>query len=156
MTDMEPGLSRLVVGMRLTRHGSTHLTSKSIPVENLRTNLFGNIPRERWQRLDVQQKVLTRLEAGAVIVRENLITFLVSKLSHTPCPFGYAARHGSQLFDTNDSAGIGQEVRSQLVPCAHDYSAAAIDDMGCDKRLETIFRATAAATGDGKALPTWR
>jgi hypothetical protein len=86
MTNVEPGLTVLVIGVRLTCDSAAHLAGESVAIKDVRAGFFGDPSLKSWARREACQHVLSGAKVGTIVMRKNLKSFLVAEFSQPPPP----------------------------------------------------------------------
>ena len=150
-----------IVRMGFSGNGATHLASEAVAIENVGPGFLGYLPCKSGLWLGRFEQILSGLEVGPVIVREDLVTLFSAQLANSPCPFANASGHRAQLLGLEHLADMVQKEKAQL-------GTGAIGGFGafCHATLRCMRWAAAAsiaiamrwltawATGGGTALPT--
>ena len=103
-----------------------------------------------------QKQILTRFQRVSIIVGKNLEPFVGTQFSNPPCPLADSC-DCTQFIGIQDLAYVRKEVSAKPIPrprrlrppLGFPVSENLPNDLGDPAR-------DAAATGGGKALPTWR
>src|ERR1022692_286599 len=80
-----------------------HHASVPVPLENEGAGLLRDRARQNWQPRISLENILPRFQFPPVLVRENLISIFIAKLSQASGPFGCVSRCFANLRARNHS-----------------------------------------------------